>query len=217
MMAVAKAIESSDKDFIKKTAKNILELDGQLAAARFLAQTLFAGIQELGGAPYFGHLERVANGAGPEERDMAIGYMHDLVEDIDGWEFEDVEDIGFDDYVMQGLRAVTKDDNDPYYDEMVEVGKVPQGTQVKRSDLRDNTNVLRLGRVPTTTDIERTRKYFLAWKYLTDVDSGVTERGTPFVKWMQSKPAEMQDWELVQKYSTEPLPPANSLSRQFAP
>lgn len=216
-MAVAKAIESADKDFIKQTAKNILELDGQLAAARFLAQTLFAGIQELGGAPYFGHLERVANGAGDDPRTQAVGYMHDMVEDIDGWEFQDLIDIGFDDFVMDGMYAVTKDDEDPYYDEMVEVGKVPQGTKVKLSDLRDNTNILRLGRVPNANDTERCRKYFLAWSYLTDVDNGVTERGTPFVKWMQNKPQEMQDWELAQKYSTEPLPPASSLSRQFAP
>lgn len=216
-MAVAKAIESSDKNFIKQTAQNILELDGQLAAARFLAQTLFAGIMELGGSPYFGHLERVAAGVDNDDRAKAVAYMHDLVEDIDGWEFEDLIDIGFDDYVMEGMQAVTKDDEDPYFDEMVSVGKVPQGTKVKLSDLRDNTNILRLGRVPNENDIERTRKYFLAWSYLTDVDNGITERGTPFTKWMQSKPPEMQDWGLVQKYSTEALPPANSLSRQFAP
>ncbi len=192
--------DDSRKASIKLITTKILRDNGPLDAARYLAQYLFRGVKEINGTPYFGHLTRVAAGIA-DEKIKPAGYLHDLVEDILGWDFKDLEDIGFDKFIIDAVRAVTKDDSAPYFDEMVRVSLTPQAIPLKKSDLEDNSNLLRLPRVPQPHDIERSRKYYLSWHYLNDVESGQTSPGTPFATWMRSQPEEKQDWGLLHKYT----------------
>lgn len=198
---------------VKTEANLILLTQGQLGAAQYLAQTLFSGKPDKGGQPYFGHLERVANGIHSGNNPcrnaiQAIAYMHDLIEDIDGWTCEDLADIGFDAFIIEGVRAVTKSgEGAPYFDEMVRLGRTPQAIPVKKSDLRDNSNLLRLPHLPTDEDIARVRKYYLSHCYLSDVESGHTAPGTPFASWMKFQPAARQDWGLLRQHSAHPYCP----------
>ena len=191
-----------DKDLIKSIASFIIHQDGATAAARYIAQEAFEGIRERNGQPYFGHCERVADGV-KEEASKPIAYLHDLIEDVKGWTYQDLRDIGFDELVIDGIQAVTKHDDDPYFDEMVRITLTPQAIPVKLSDLRDNSNLLRMPELPTAKHIERSLKYFLAHKYLTDVYEGRTAPGTPFETWMAGKPEGLQNWDLCAKYTRQ--------------
>lgn len=196
-----------DKDTIKAEAALILLDQGALEAAHYLAETLFQGRTDWGGNPYFGHLERVANGiADPAIK--PIGYLHDLIEDIPGWTFEDLREIGFSAFIVDGVEAVTKKKGAPYFDEIVRASLTPQAIPSKRSDLKDNCNLLRLPHLPTPGDIERTRKYYLSDRYLSDIESGKIAPGTAFADWMDTQPPGRQDKFLLHKYSRHPGPAA---------
>jgi hypothetical protein len=192
--------KNRQKEAIKGHAAALLRDEGPIEAAHYLVRVLFANKTDGAGKPYLGHLERVAaNIADP--RIKPIGLMHDLVEDIPGWTFQDLEDVGFGDFIVEGVRAVTKADTDPYFDEMVRVGLTPQAIPVKRADLHDNSNPLRLSGIPTDKQVERTRKYYLAWHYLGDIESGKFQPGTPFATWMAAQPPEKRDMILLRKYT----------------
>lgn len=188
-----------DKGDIKFKAQVLLTTQGKLAAAQYLAETLFADEVDKAGAPYIGHLRRVADGV----TDPAIkpaAWLHDLIEDIPGWTYDDLRDIGFGTFDIDAVRAVTKtSENEPYFDAIVRVGLTPQAISVKRSDLRDNSNLLRLNRKPLTKDFERVTKYWLAYNYLGDIERGTIKPGTAFEAWMTSKPDNMQDRALLAK------------------
>ncbi|HEY8189647.1 MAG TPA: hypothetical protein VIF12_03115 [Micavibrio sp.] len=200
---------ADDKFTIITQARKILMDRGQLESARYLAEFLFADKKDRGGKPYFGHLERVAQGI-DDARIKPIGYLHDLIEDIEGWTYDDLRLIGFDDFIVDGVQAVTKtNDHVPYFDEMVRVGLTPQAIPVKKSDLTDNSNLSRLGHAPAEKDIERVHKYKLAYDYLSDVEAGKTAPGTRFGDWMHEQSPEKQDWEMLRKYSAQNPPVLN--------
>jgi hypothetical protein len=205
-----------DKGALKAEAGNILKNQGKVAAALHLATALFEGVTDKAGKPYIGHLLRVRDGlrglfqeAAADRREslQVIALLHDVIEDISGWTYEDLADIGFDAFEIDGIRAVTKQsEGEPYFDAMVRVGLTPQAIPSKRSDLRDNSDISRFSRLPRAADFERLTKYFLADKYLESIEAGKTAPGTPFGAWMAAQPDAMQDWHLFEKYSSEPNP-----------
>ena len=205
-----------DKDWIKPYIRGIMHTRGSLFSARVLAVQVFHGMKDKGGEAYFNHLQRVADGI-EDPAIKPIAYLHYLIEDIPGWDYDDLRDIGFSEYVINGIRAVTKQENALYFDEMVRVGMTAQAIPVKRSDLRDNSNLLRLNRVPTEKDMERARKYYLAYHYLGDVESGKIKPGTPFASWMMMQPEEKRDTALLAKYTAPEPPPASPKRRNPAP
>lgn len=177
----------------------------ELPAAIYLAETLFADKTDKAGKPYIGHLQRVAGGVRDDLKPAA--FMHDLIEDIEGWTFDDLKEIGFSDYTLDAIRAVTKIDggHEPYFDAMQRVGLTPQAIPLKRSDLKDNSNIFRFENKPLMRDFERVTKYFFADKYLADIESGKTAPGTPVRDWMAQKPETLQDFALVEKESSPKL------------
>lgn len=195
----------SPKEKVKVSAAFVLKNQGELKAAKYLVQILFASMVDKAGEAYFNHLERVASGI-TDDKIKPIGWLHDTIEDIEGWTAQDLLDIGFSNYVVDGVKALSRKSGDPYFDEMVVVGMTPQALPVKRSDLRDNSNLLRLGRLPDEWDIKRTKKYALAYMYLGDVETGKTKPGTPFGQWMAAQPENRQDWDLFKEYSSEKRP-----------
>ncbi len=196
-----------DKDAVKVASRQVFLTQGALESAKFLAQTLFADRTDWGGNPFYGHLQRVADGiktggdVGFRHRLETIAYLHDLLEDIDGWTEQDLADIGFDDFIIAGVVALTKSGaGAPYFDEMVRVGLTPQAIPVKKSDLTDNGNLLRLPALPSPDDFDRTRKYYLSYYYLSDIEAAQVTPGTPFAIWMAAQPPGRQDWELLRQH-----------------
>ena len=190
------------KPQIISATRSILQRQGEYHAANFLVSILFANIQDKAGAPYYGHLARVAAGVPDHVKPAAL--MHDLVEDIPGWSFDDLKTIGFSDRTIAAVRAVTKDEanDEKYFDAMERVGRNADAVYIKRSDLKDNANLFRLNRLPLQKDFNRVAKYFLADKYLADIQGHKTAPGTSFHEWMQSKPADLQNQALLKKESS---------------
>jgi hypothetical protein len=194
-----------DKDQVKAEAKTLFETKGALAAAAYLADTLFADVTDKAGAAYTGHLYRVAADIA-DYHIKPIGYLHDVIEDVAGWDADDLYDIGFDEYTVDGVIGVTRNWGEPYFDFIVRCGQTPQSIPVKRSDLKDNSNILRMPKLPDAEDIARLKKYLLSEYYLKDVQTGVIKAGTEFGVWMKSQPKEMHDWHIFAENSSEPNP-----------
>lgn len=190
-----------NKDQVKKAAKSIFIQKGALSAASYLAETLFEGMTDKAGALYTGHLQRVAHGV-PDYHIKPIAFMHDIIEDIEGWEREDLTDIGFDDFTTDGVVGVTRNQDEPYFDFIIRCGQTPQSIPVKRSDLKDNGNIFRMPGLPTETDIERLKKYHISDRYLADIEYGSIKPGTPMTDYMIMNP-QLRDMELLKQHSSE--------------
>lgn len=93
----------------------------------------------------------------PTEELQIIAVLHDVVEDSN-FTFEDLIKEEFSPRIIKALRAITKQENEPYGDFIQRVKKNPLATQVKIVDLKDNSNLNRLQN-PTKIDLERIKKY----------------------------------------------------------
>ncbi len=100
------------------------------------------------------------------------GVLHDLVEDT-GYTFEDLEEMGYPDEVIEALRHVAKRGGESYADFARRAGGHRVARQVKTADLEhnmdleDNMDVTRLDSVGEG-DAERLDKYLWAHHWLTD-------------------------------------------------
>ena len=135
-----------------------------LGDAIALAAEAHAGQTDKAGAPYILHLLRMMQAQQSTEARMAAA-LHDLVEDTD-YTFEDLEEMGYPDEVIEALRHVTKRDGEPYADFAERAGRHPIAQQVKTADLEDNMDVTRLDSVGEE-DAERLDKYLRAHRRLT--------------------------------------------------
>lgn len=204
-----------DKTQIKTAAIRKLREKGELHTAAWLAETLFAGIVDNAGQPYFGHLRRVSAGIA-DYHTKPIGFLHDVIEDIAGWDAQDLYDIGFTDYVVQGVIGMTRGNDEPYFDFIVRGGYIPQARIGKKSDIEDNSNTLRMQRLPNEQDIERLKKYHLSYYYINDIDLGRIAPGTLFGTWLAAKPSDMQDWNLFMQHSSEERPSLPTRSASYS-
>lgn len=191
----------AQKDFIKQQTKAAFARDGQVAAAEYLARTVFMKDTDRAGKPYFGHLSRVAQNV--DEQYKAIAFLHDLLEDKPDWSADDLRDIGFSEFTIEGIEAVTKNPGEKYYDFIVRCSQTPQAIPVKMADLQDNSNLLRLPTVPSDEDIARTKKYWTSYNYLEDVKFMRSPAGTRFEDWMIKQPHDRQYWANINDYTDD--------------
>ena len=137
-------------------------LSRDVEMAKSWAERLHQGQVDKAGQPYIGHPARVASRLEtPEAR--VVGWLHDTVEDT-GLTLEEVTEQ-FGPETAAALDTVTRrawEDWDTY---LLRVKANPIATQVKISDLIDNSN---LGRIPhiTMKDVKRQEKYNKALQFL---------------------------------------------------
>lgn len=125
------------------------------ASAEAFARRVHAGQVDKGGAPYTGHLGRVAARARAHAEAMAlprqhtewceqIGWLHDTIEDTDA-EANDLLDAGFDSAVVQAVGLLTRPKGKPYLECVA--GIIASGDRlamiVKLSDNEDNLDPAR--------------------------------------------------------------------------
>lgn len=160
-----------------ETAKQLVRY-GPIEAAKFLVGKLFEGIK-YGNRPYYEHLEHVGEAQrkrpGPLGHRMAAAYMHDLLEDIKGWEAQDLLDIGFTRNVIDMIQAVTKKPGENYFNAMQRLSVTQENGKdviyadaiyIKLADLGMNSNAGGLPQAPNEKDLARMQKYWLAQRYL---------------------------------------------------
>ncbi len=137
----------------------------QLALAISLAAEGHIDQVDKGGKPYILHPIKVMHYLKTDDMElMAIGIMHDAVEDT-GLTLQDLRDKGFSDRVVEGVRLMSKEKGmtyEQYIDRMI---PNIDAVRVKLADLRHNTDVRRLKGL-TEKDFERMKKYHQAYMRL---------------------------------------------------
>jgi len=134
-----------------------------------IAAKAHEGQADKDGLPYILHPLRVMNSVeGPEARIVAV--LHDVIEDTDVTE-EDLRREGFGEPVLAALACLTHRKGDSYAEYVVRCRGNEVARRVKLADLEDNSRpsraLLRPDRIEP--DMARLRKYFLAYKFLTDM------------------------------------------------
>jgi (p)ppGpp synthase/HD superfamily hydrolase len=192
------------------------EIKADYNLACFIVSAALIEQVDKAGRPYMRHVNAVAlNNPDATEEERIIGTLHDLVEDTRDmpedcqWTFQDLLDVGFSQRIVDGVDAVTKRENEKYFDFIVRCSQNPEGLHVKLDDLANNMSKARNNYLPLPEDVERDKKYILSNNYLLAVKAGEIAPGTRFGTWLAQASSEMQGrggWEIFDKYSSEGRP-----------
>ncbi len=127
------------------------------------------GQKDKNGQPYILHPLRVMS-AVDGETTKVVAVLHDVVEDS-SISIDDLRREGFGEEILAAVTCLTHHKDEPYADYVVRCKGNAVARQVKLADLEDNSRpsraLLRPDRIEP--DMARLRKYFLAYKYLTDL------------------------------------------------
>ena len=121
------------------------------------------------GQPYILHPLRVMSAVeGDDARIVAI--LHDVIEDT-SVTADDLRREGFGEEILEALDRLTHRQDEPYAEYVIRCKDHDVARRVKLADLEDNSRlprtILRPDRIEP--DIERVRRYLLAYKFLTDM------------------------------------------------
>jgi len=194
------------------------EIKADYNLACFIVSAALVEQVDKAGRPYMRHVNAVAlNNPDATDDERIIATLHDLVEDTREmpkdyqWTLQDLLDVGFSQRIVDGVDAVTKRENEKYFDFIVRCSRNPEGLHVKLDDLGNNMSKARNNYLPEPEDQERDKKYILANNYLLAVKSGDIAPGTRFGAWLAQATPELQGrggWEIFDKYSSEGRPSA---------
>lgn len=140
----------------------------KLELAITIATSAHRGQTDKGGKPYILHPLRVMM-ALESEAEQIVGVLHDVVEDttvvLPQIRYE------FGDRIAAAVDALTKRDGEGYDDYLERVKADDIATAVKLADLKDNSDLNRLGRAPDEGDRKRFNKYLRARAILQETPS----------------------------------------------
>jgi (p)ppGpp synthase/HD superfamily hydrolase len=126
-----------------------------------LAYIAHAGQTDKIGEPYFGHVEAVAKSLAPfGVRMQMAGYLHDVIEDADGWRAKDLREAGIPDDVVALVEAVTNEPGISYEKKMAQITR--RGRDAVLLKIADNAHNSRADRMARLSDKDRER---LSQKY----------------------------------------------------
>ena len=115
------------------------------------------------GLPYVYHPFHLAEQMN-DENSTCVALLHDVIEDTD-MTFEDLEQYGFNQEIINALKLLTHDENVPYMDYVKEIKNNEIAKKVKLADLKHNSDLTRLDAI-NEYDLERVKKYQQAIEYL---------------------------------------------------
>ena len=133
---------------------NIIEKSLEIALKAYTGQT------DKAGKTYILHPLRLMAKMETEE-EMAVALLHDVIEDSD-YKAEDLLDNGIPVNVVNAVQYLTKNKGENYDLFIDRVLENKLAAKVKKADIEDNINILRLNSV-TQKDLERIAKYHKAW------------------------------------------------------
>ena len=130
--------------------KSIAELAKVIAFDAHKGQT-----RRDGKTPYFEHLKAVVSRLPDDDITLAVGWLHDVLEDTD-YTPEKLQDLGIPEYVVFQVKLLTKKKGESY-EQFIEVLKyAPIARQVKIADMLSN-----LADTPTEQQIIKYSKALL--------------------------------------------------------
>ena len=98
------------------------------------------------------------------EVEMVVALLHDVLEDSD-YTAESLLQAGIPSNIVDAVQCLTKIDGEDYQQFIERVQINSMATKVKKADIEDNLDVLRLDTL-NDADLARVRKYHEAWKVL---------------------------------------------------
>ena len=128
-----------------------------------IALTAHTGKTDKAGRPYILHPLRLMAKMDTDE-EMSVALLHDTIEDSP-LTAESLIHAGIPSTIVDAVQCLTKVDGEDYDQFIQRVLKNELAVKVKKADIEDNLNLLRLNTL-TVDDLERVRKYFSAWKRL---------------------------------------------------
>ena len=115
------------------------------------------------------HCLRVMHKLHSDDEELnCIAVMHDLVEDCEEWTIDKLAEEGFSTRILTALQLLNHDPKVPYQDYIKTLAPNDDCVQVKKADLRDNSNITRLKGL-RKKDHDRIEKYHIAYTYLSGV------------------------------------------------
>jgi hypothetical protein len=154
-------------------ADNTSMTDDFVSRARVLAETAHAGQLDKAGAPYFGHLQRVAGYTDPANPlAQAAAFLHDSIEDTP-LTTEDLARQGIPAAAIEAIALLTRRPEQAPDDYYRAIKDHPLAREVKLADLADNSDPGRLARLPQEQRTRLAAKYAAAYRALgADADDG---------------------------------------------
>lgn len=117
-----------------------------------------------------------------------IGILHDVIEDTD-WTATDLRAIGFDERVVAGVEAMTRDEEkESYFDFIERCSQNAYALDVKMNDLRHNLNHSRNDFLIDEKGRMRVNRYIISYQYLLAVKKDRIEAGLPIEKFVAQTP-----------------------------
>lgn len=125
------------------------------------ALAAYRGKLDKGGQPYILHpLRLMARFVDPMEQACAL--LHDVLEDSE-YGTDDLRRLGFPETVVETVLLLTRQEDESYMAYIARLCICPTARKIKKADLEDNLNVLRLGAL-RDEDLHRVAKYHKAWR-----------------------------------------------------
>jgi (p)ppGpp synthase/HD superfamily hydrolase len=125
-----------------------------------IALKAYTGQKDKAGKAYILHPLRLMNLMQTDE-EMSVALLHDVLEDSEFTE-RDLLNEGIPPKLVDAVKSLTRLDGESYDNFINRVLKNELASKVKRFDIEDNINVLRLSRL-TEKDLKRIAKYHKAW------------------------------------------------------
>ncbi len=124
------------------------------------------------GMPYILHPLRVMIAMHTnEERIVAV--LHDVIEDCDDIDINDLREAGFSNNVIEAIDAISKRKDETYRHYIERVSKNIIATRVKIADLQDNLSPIRIMGIPEDQINSLHKRYVESLRYLTYAELGI--------------------------------------------
>jgi len=125
-----------------------------------IALDAYRGQTDKAGETYILHPLRLMARMDTKE-EMAVALLHDVVEDSE-YTSQMLKDKGISEDVVEAVVYLTKRDGESYEDFTERVLENNLAAKIKKADIEDNLNILRLEKVDEK-DLKRVAKYHKAW------------------------------------------------------
>ena len=140
----------------------IKNISDDYSRALALVEKLFATKTDKEGEPYIGHLLRVSNKLTNINTKIA-GLLHDVVEDIEDFTFDDLRSLNFNEEIITLVNIVTNDKTKKisYPDKITKIIETNniEAIKLKYSDITDNYDMNRLNKLDEITKNRLINKY----------------------------------------------------------
>ncbi|MCK5725509.1 MAG: hypothetical protein KAH22_01645 [Thiotrichaceae bacterium] len=125
-----------------------------------IALDAYSGKKDKAGMTYILHPLRVMEKMDTEE-EMSVAILHDVIEDS-AYTHTNLLNAGIPVNIVEAVIALSKTDGEDYNVFIERVLQNPLASKVKKADIEDNINILRLKEVHQE-DLQRLQKYHRAW------------------------------------------------------